>query len=382
VLPDERGQARVRADLPVVGLPLLRRTALAAGRAGFARVLVAGIDTREAAVLAGTGAAVLPDREPPASEAAGRVVLLSERVIPQVDWLRRLRTMPLSPGHVYLDGAVAGAVDAREPARLVGEAARRGAIEAALAALRADHKVAAGPECPGGRFVLEGTEDIDRAERWMLRSLVKDSEGFMSRHFERRLSLFATRRLARTAVTPNAMTLASVAIGVAAAPFFLSPRPAWQVAGALLFLLHSIVDGCDGELARLKFLQSRLGAALDFWGDNLVHVAVFGGMAVGWSHAAGSPWPLAAGAIAMLGTLAAAVWLHRWQAGPGEGARPPDTAGRLVDLFAHRDFIYLILALAFWGRAWWFLGLAACGIPLFLVALGWAGGRRRTAGAR
>src|SRR2546426_3192414 len=38
-------------------------------------------------------------------------------------------------------------------------------------------------------------------------------------------------------------------------------------------LAHSILDGCDGELARLKFQHSRWGAVLDFWCDNVVHVA-------------------------------------------------------------------------------------------------------------
>ena len=103
----------------------------------------------------------------------------------------------------------------------------------------------------------------------------------MSRHVERRVSLAVTRRLVETSVTPNAMTLISVAIGLLGALGFLSPAPAFQLAGALLFLTHSILDGCDGELARLKFLESRWGAALDFWGDNVVHVAVFAALAVG-----------------------------------------------------------------------------------------------------
>ena len=48
------------------------------------------------------------------------------------------------------------------------------------------------------------------------------------------------------------------------------------------------------ELARLKFLESRTGAILDFWGDNVVHVAVFSCMAIGWSvHAAAAGLRLA-----------------------------------------------------------------------------------------
>ena len=101
--------------------------------------------------------------------------------------------------------------------------------------------------------------DLALAEKRLLGSLVKDTEGFMSRHFERRISLAVSRRLASTSVTPNAMTLFSIAVGLAGALFFLTPTRGSEIAGAVLFLLHSILDGCDGELARLKFQESRLG---------------------------------------------------------------------------------------------------------------------------
>ena len=88
------------------------------------------------------------------------------------------------------------------------------------------------------------------------------------------------------------MSLISIAVGICGGPFFLSSRPLMQTIGALLFLAHSILDGCDGELARLKFQQSRWGGVLDFWGDNVVHTVIFGCMGVGWSLSAGALWPL------------------------------------------------------------------------------------------
>ena len=102
------------------------------------------------------------------------------------------------------------------------------------------------------------------------------------------------------------MSLISVAVGLCGAPFFLSERASLQTIGALLFLAHSILDGCDGELARLKFEESRWGGVLDFWGDNVVHVVVFACMAIGWSLAAGAGWPLLLGAAAVIGTLGSA----------------------------------------------------------------------------
>src|SRR4030095_4432950 len=108
-----------------------------------------------------------------------------------------------------------------------------------------------------------------------------------------------------------AIRLISVALALLGALLFLSPSPSLQLAGALLFLTHSILDGCDGELARLKFMESPRGAALDFWGDNLVHAAVFTCMTVGWSLAAGSAGPIAVGATAVLSTAIVAVAAYR-----------------------------------------------------------------------
>jgi phosphatidylglycerophosphate synthase len=175
------------------------------------------------------------------------------------------------------------------------------------------------------------------------------------------------------------MTLVSVAVGLAGAPFFLSVEPAWQLTGALLFLAHSILDGCDGELARLKFLESRRGAVLDFWGDNLVHAAVFGCIALGWSLAIHAAWPLALGAVAIAGTLGAAACVFRrttLDVVPGAGA---PVADRVAEALAHRDFIYVIVALAALGRVDWFLVLAAAGSPVFLLLLLWVGVARRPA---
>jgi phosphatidylglycerophosphate synthase len=222
--------------------------------------------------------------------------------------------------------------------------------------------------------------DIAGAENWLLRSLIKPHETLLSRSFERRLSLALTRRLAPTALAPNTMSIVMIAVGVLAAPFFLSASPYWQVAGALLFLVHSILDGCDGELARLKYLESRLGARIDFWGDNIVHSAVFLCLAVGWSAHIAARWPLALGALVVGSTIAAAAILQPAAAGPPTAAWAPGVPCRLVDALTNRSFIYLIIGLAITGRAWWFLVPAAIGTPAFFGLAWWARSAKRAIG--
>ncbi|HLN57693.1 MAG TPA: CDP-alcohol phosphatidyltransferase family protein, partial [Thermoanaerobaculia bacterium] len=237
------------------------------------------------------------------------------------------------------------------------------------------------------RFEIASARDLRGAENWLLKSLIKESEGFMSRHVERRISLAISRRLASTRVTPNAMTLVSVGVGLAGAALFLSSSAWAPIAGALLVLAHSILDGCDGELARLKFLESRFGGVLDFWGDNVVHSAVFSAIAVAWARAAGQSWPLLLGASAVLGTILSAAFVYRsTMMHVAEGplfttvSRSETAFAKLVDALGRRDFLYLLVLLAALHQERWFLVLAAAGSPVyFFLLLLLARGERRGA---
>jgi phosphatidylglycerophosphate synthase len=341
------------------GLTPDRRIVLAATRAGFHSVKSA---SRAGASYAGPQ----------------RLLVLPGNVLPQAAWLRALLVRPMEPETLHVDAPAAAMIDTADPARVLDAARECRDIAALARALAPDVPIASLAPDPEGRFVVRGRDDVRAAERWLLRGLIKRTEGFMSRHFERKVSTAITRRLVDTPVTPNAMTLVSVAIGLAAAPFFLAAAPALQTTGALLFLLHSIVDGCDGELARLRFQESRGGALLDFWGDNVVHVAVFGCMALGWSLASHSAWPLLAGAAAIAGTLGAAATVARRFVSERSVGAAGSIATRLTDTLANRDFIYAVIILALFGHAAWFVVIAGLGTPAFVLVLVLGGAARRS----
>ena len=369
------GSRAVGPHTAVAGLPLLRRIALAGSRAGLLPVLAGGLGD---ASLRAEGIAVeLGADGEVGSLGCRRIIVCPTNVIVQARWLRALAESPVEPETLSVDPSMVTLVDTEDPGKVLAEAARATTADDLIAALGDRLRQRPTSFDANGRFPLTGPDDTAEAEAWLLRSLVKDSEGFMSRHFERRISLAVTRRLAWTPVTPNAMTLVSLAVGLSSAPFFLSARPAWQLVGALVFLTHSILDGCDGELARLKFLESPRGARLDFWGDNVVHVAVFGCMAVGWSLATHSALPLLLG-VAAIGAVAVATAVL---SGTGLQPRPPgsEATARVVDALANRDFIYLVLVLSTVGRAWWFVALVATGTPIFVLAALWTNRGRLSA---
>ena len=377
VVPPEPGTATsVSPDTVVAGLPLLRRIVLAGSNAGFSSVLVqSGRDDVER-LLGGTAARALTDGGGVARDARRRIVILPANVVPQARWLRALRETDVEPDRLYTDGQVAAIVDTDDTAGVLAAAARARGVGELLAALRVRYDEAKLEVDEAGRFPLSEPADARSAESWLLRSLIKQREGFMSRHFERKISLAITRRLVLTRITPDVITVVSVAVGLFGAGFFLSAAPGYQLIGALLFLAHSILDGCDGELARLKFMQSPRGAILDFWGDNVVHVGVFACMAVGLSFAQEATWPLWLGALTVLATLGAA-------ASQSRDIMLDTTVGdsgwiaRFAEAFSHRDFIYLVILMAAFGKAHGFLILASIGTPIFLVLLLWVGARRR-----
>ena len=232
-------------------------------------------------------------------------------------------------------------------------------------------------------------EDRQRAEHHLFQSLIKPTESVVSRKFERKVSLAITRRLLYSRITPNQISIFSTFVGISSAFFFLSKHSFLHVCGALLLALSSIVDGCDGELARLRFQESRRGSLLDFLGDNLVHIAVFFCIGLGlYLHGYGTVY-LVLGSMAAVTTLgsASAVFLRVFRKGassvitfttPVRVEEMDRATGKLrsqidfADKISNRDFIYLILILALVGQLWiwpWFNGIGATFYFAYLLYL-------------
>jgi phosphatidylglycerophosphate synthase len=387
------------ADIPrgpdgapiILGLSLIQRAALAARRAGYGQVFLLGAK----AAAPPRAAAIANWRDLTAvltSSPTEPVVIAPASILTETDWLERLASSRIEPANwgripnriVVL--AAASALDAVDELDRGGGAQDLAALEGRLARLFGPPASLSADIDP---MVVAAPSDVRAAERQLLRSLVKDTDGFMARHVERPISLQISRRLAATAITPNQMSLISVAVGICGGPFFLSSRPLMQTIGALLFLAHSILDGCDGELARLKFQQSRWGGVLDFWGDNVVHTVIFGCMGVGWSLAAGALWPLWLGAGAVFGTLGSAgfVYWRLMHSKDGDGTlftsvsdAPERPLTRLLDSASRRDFIYLVILLALFGCSNWFLVMAGIGAPIYFFLVLFAARQQRSLG--
>ncbi|MFX0198041.1 MAG: CDP-alcohol phosphatidyltransferase family protein, partial [Candidatus Hodarchaeota archaeon] len=90
----------------------------------------------------------------------------------------------------------------------------------------------------------------------------KEGDGFISRYINRRLSFPITRALLRVApnISPNTVSFISFVIGLLGALLYSLE---FGILGGIVVQLSSILNGCDGEIARIKSKSSHFGAFFD-----------------------------------------------------------------------------------------------------------------------
>ncbi|HEY1549382.1 MAG TPA: CDP-alcohol phosphatidyltransferase family protein [Kofleriaceae bacterium] len=278
--------------------------------------------------------------------------------------------------------------------RRIRELAKAGAQRAIIAATPVDFArpmpipiqfVPVGSPVPAGARVeradvLVGIEIVDEAARenaeWkLIRGMNKSFEGPVDALINWRFSMRITRQLAKRslALTPNHVTITAIVIGLLAS--LIASRGGYvhlAIAGVMLEL-NSILDSCDGELARLRFQYSKLGQWLDNLSDDIVDNVFL--IAVG--HAIGGVWATVGLAAALGRVLVSVVTYVSVYRRTGTG-----------DVFAFRfwfetdkataDDVYDPKAITTWLRSFgrrdtfvfvWMLALLV-GVPYWVVAHG------------
>lgn len=192
----------------------------------------------------------------------------------------------------------------------------------------------------------------------------------------RHLSFWVTPLLYRTPATPNQITALSLLLGLAASVAYAFDSYLWDIAAGLLLILCYVLDNCDGEIARLKDMRSKFGAAFDTFVDWLVHATIFVGMGIGLWHRDGSMGWLWCGAAAAVGgtiNYIASVMHDRRTGGAGVPDAPEAptlaTAWEHV-LFAFRelsraDFCFILFVVAIFRLEWLLLPAAAVGAQAY-----------------
>lgn len=348
--------------VPVAGVPLLKRTILSAKRAGIGEfVVITGFrgDEIQSALKGddqfedlhidwvnnedwerGNGVSVLAAQE---YVDEPFVLLMSDHLF-DPEALVKLRHIPVGNDEAVLgvDSNLDGIFDMEDATKVLLDGDRIEKIGKELSDFNAvdtgmflcspflfkalEQSIATGEgSLSGGIRVLSEqgtmrTVDIDghfwldvdtpeahvHAEQSLFKMLGKPTDGFVSRNFNRKVSTRITRLLVHTPFTPNQLSIVTMLISFLSAWLVaMGGDSYWHLAlGGILFQFASIVDGCDGEIAKLKFMGSRVGEWVDTIADNVSYlvflIAVIAGM---YARTGDTFYPMLGGAMLSLDVL-------------------------------------------------------------------------------
>ena len=150
---------------------------------------------------------------------------------------------------------------------------------------------------------VDDTRTMKRAETTLLGRLRKPNDGPVARHLNRPLSRRISRYLVRSPLTPNWISLSGFALSVLAAGLFAMGGYILLVVGGLFAQAASVVDGCDGEVARLKFRESAFGAWFDAVLDRYADAMLLFGLTWHTFSAGGASPALVVGFLAITGSF-------------------------------------------------------------------------------
>jgi phosphatidylglycerophosphate synthase len=311
------GAAAIPPFVRIAGLPVPERVLKSAFRAGYQRVIVFADPS------------VAPGLRSLARDAGGRV----DVVTTVAGWRQALGSLPpgvavtaIGPATVVSPALLEEAaalmplpgppstrdVPAGESWPVSGLLRLRveDAADPAGVARELDRRIQSPAPAPSGEDVshrrarlalrMPDASSVAAAERTMRRASYKDTDNKLAR-FNRRISLPISVALIRTPLTANQLSVILVAIGMYSAWLFSLGRYWPGVLAAFLSLAASVMDGCDGEIARLKYQESALGCWIETFGDYSWYVAIFIGLTIGATRRTGWPVFYWLGGVALAG---------------------------------------------------------------------------------
>lgn len=197
---------------------------------------------------------------------------------------------------------------------------------------------------------LRSQADVAGCERELLRQSGKSQDGIVSRFFNRPCSRFVSGFLLRYDLAPTTWTMALFVLPMAA--FFCLARGDYGgiIAGALLFQVYSMLDGCDGEIARATYQESSRGGRIDDFLDMLGSVLFVLGLGLGLFRSRSSFYLLE-------GILCAAVIvINEWSLRRVQLADQPESEKLTEALYPrHRRLLAGRPSQIFNDNVWWWI---------------------------
>jgi hypothetical protein len=233
---------------------------------------------------------------------------------------------------------------------------------------------------PGARSwrYIENSSDVEICEKAFLNGMGKSQDGIVSRFLNRPISRLVSRYLLRFDLIPTQWTLGLFILPVIAFLCLCQGGYPAIVTGALLFQIYSILDGCDGEIARATYQESERGGRIDDFLDMIGSMLFVCGLGIGLFQARSSIFLLEG--IVCAAVIGANEWFlrrvtiedrpesevltdalyprhRRLLAQPPLGAIGQDTWWWIIQFTKRDTAILLFLVLAVLDQAQWILHL-------------------------
>lgn len=335
-VPSDTPEAMALATVKVAGVPLIVRGIMTLAEAGLDSVvlLIAGSQRgRIESFLARYGDKRLPSveivsydepyRVSPAivqriaDHASQRLLLVNANLLFDKRLVREMRAVPLGDDEIVRckEGAHARPVfDVslsvwRTLTTFTEERAR--SIESCLRHLRdtAKHHTT-NITSEVHTFLLKSLRDRAVAEKSLAEAIRHSTLAPVAKYINKRISLPVSLFLSKLWVNPNTITGLNIIIGVFAGVFAADGhRYEMILLGALLFQVASIVDGCDGEVAKLTFRCTKFGQYADSLSDTISLGAFLVGIMAGYWRSTHSPVAFYVGTIMLVNTAITLFWI-------------------------------------------------------------------------
>lgn len=148
-----------------------------------------------------------------------------------------------------------------------------------------------------GKYWMRLSNDKDsakKAEDLIFDYVGKTATGWISRNINSKFSLPTSRLLVKTPLTPNMISVGINIIGSLCGIFYAIGHP---VIGALFMHIATVLDRCDGEVARVKLLETKKGQWVDTVSDQFTVLSFIIGVPVGYYFTSNNPIALVLGGI-------------------------------------------------------------------------------------
>lgn len=140
-------------------------------------------------------------------------------------------------------------------------------------------------------------ESVEEAERIIFSHVGKTATGWIARKVNGRVSLPLSKLLIRTSLTPNMISVLINLIGMLCGPLYALGHP---VLGAVFMQIATVLDRCDGEVARIKLMETKKGQWVDTISDQFTVLSFLVGVPLGYYLETGSVVPVLLGTYNLL----------------------------------------------------------------------------------